>query len=66
MVRPGRSGGSVWVMGKWSVVQWIVGAMKFQIFFGLYSAERHKGEKWSGRVGSGWVWWVWWVCMGDG
>ena len=39
MVRPGRSGGSVWVMGKWSVCQWIVDVIRFQKIFGLYSEE---------------------------
>ena len=30
-------GESVLVMGKWSVGKWIVGAMRFQKIFGLYS-----------------------------
>ena len=62
----GGLGGSVWVMGEWSVSQWILGVMRFQKIFGLYCVERHKVEKWSGQVGSWWVWWVWWVCVGDG
>ena len=51
------------VMGEWAVGQWIVGAMRFQKIFGFHSVERHKVEKWSCRIGSGWVWWV---CVGDG
>ena len=31
----------VWVMGEWSVSQWILGVMRFQKIFGLYSVERH-------------------------
>ena len=54
---------SVLVMGEWSVSQWILGVMRFQKIFGLYGVERYKVEKWSGQVGS---WWVWWVCVGDG
>ena len=57
-------------MGDGEVVnamgQWIVDAMRFQKIYGLNTAECHKVEKWSGRLGSGWVWWVWWVCVGDG
>ena len=59
----GGSGGSMWVMGEWSVSQWILGVMRFPKIFGLYGVERHKVEKWSGQVSS---WWVWWVCVGDG
>ena len=44
----GGLGGSVWVMGEWSVSQWILGVMRFQKIFGLYGVERHKVEKWSG------------------
>ena len=44
----GGSGGSMWVMGEWSVSQWILGVMRFQKIFGLYGVERHKVEKWSG------------------
>ena len=50
----GGLGGSVWVMGKWSlsghwsVSQWILGVMRFQKIFGLYGVECHKVEKWSG------------------
>ena len=53
----------MWVMGEWSVSQWILGVMRFQKIFCLYGVERHKVEKWSGKVGS---LWVWWVCVGDG
>ena len=38
--------------------QWIVDAMRFQKIYGLNTAECHKVEKWSGRLGSGWIWWV--------
>ena len=55
-------GGSAWVMGEWAVGHWIVGVTSFRKIFGLYSVEHHKVDKWSCRVGSGWVWWVWWVC----
>ena len=48
----GGLGGSVWVMGEWSVSQWILGVMRFQKIFCLYGVERHKVEKWSGKVGS--------------
>ena len=44
----GGLGGSVLVMGEWSVSQWILGVMSFQKIFGLYSVERLKVEKWSG------------------
>ena len=57
----GGSDGSVWIMGKWSINamgQWIVDAMRFQKIFGLYGVEHCKVEKWSGQLGSGWVWWV--------
>ena len=54
----GGSGGSMWVMGEWSVSQWILGVMRFPKIFGLYGVERHKVEKWSGQVSS------WWVCVG--
>ena len=43
----GGLGGSIWVMGEWSVSQWILDAMMFQKIFGLYGVERHKVEKWS-------------------
>ena len=33
------------MMGDWSVGQWIVGGMRFQKLFGLYSVECHKLEK---------------------
>ena len=50
----------MWVMGEWSVSQWILGVMWFQKKNGLYGVECHKVEKWSGQVGS------WWVCVGNG
>ena len=37
----GGFGGSVWVMGEWSVVQWIVGVISFQKIFGLYGLNHH-------------------------
>ena len=58
-------GGSVWVMGEWAVGYWIVGVTSFQKIYSLYSVEHHKVEKWSYKVGCGWVLWVWWVCVGD-
>ena len=61
----GGLGGSVWVMGEWSVSQCILGVMRFHKIFGLYGVEHYKVEKWSGQVGSWWVWWVWWVCVGN-
>ena len=49
-------------MGDGEVVnamgQSIVDAMRFQKVFGLYGVEHCKVEKWSGLLGSGWVWWV--------
>ena len=33
-------GGSVWVMGEWSVSPWILGVTMFQKIFGLYGLER--------------------------
>ena len=44
----GGLGGSMWVMSEWSVSQWILGVIRFQKIFGLYSVERLKVEKWSG------------------
>ena len=38
-------GGSVKVMGECSVSQWILGVIRFQKIFGLYSVERLKVEK---------------------
>ena len=35
----GGSGGSVWVMGEWSVGQWIVGVISFQKMYGLYGLK---------------------------
>ena len=58
--------GSVWVMGEWAVGYWIVSVTSFQKIYGLYSVEHHKLEKWSNKLGCGWVLWVWWVCVGDG
>ena len=60
----GGLGGSEWVIGEWSVNQWILGVMRFQQIFGLSGVEHHKVEKWSDQVGSCWVWWVWWVDTG--
>ena len=37
-------GGSVWVMGEWSVGHWIVGVTSFQKIYGFYSVEHHKVE----------------------
>ena len=48
----GGGGESVYVMVEWSVTQWILGIMRFQKIFGLYGVERHKVERWSGKVGS--------------
>ena len=31
----------MWVMGEWSVSQWIVGVISFQKIFGLYSLKHH-------------------------
>ena len=45
----GGSGGSVWVMGEWSVGQWIVGVISFQKMYGLYGLKHHIVEK-SGDV----------------
>ena len=42
----GGLGRSVWVMGEWSVSQWIPGVMRFQKILGLYGEECHKVEKW--------------------
>ena len=39
-------------LGEWSVSLWILGVMRFQKIFCLYGVERHKVEKWSGKVGS--------------
>ena len=36
--------------------------LRYQKIFGFYCVERHKVDKYSRRVGSGWVLWVWWVC----
>ena len=41
----GGSGGSVCVMGEWSVGQWIVGAISFQKIFVLYGLNGHIVEK---------------------
>ena len=45
----GGLGGSVWVMGEWSVGQWIVGVISFQKMYGLYGLKHHIVEK-SGDV----------------
>ena len=39
-------GGSVWVMGEWAVVQWIVGVTSFQKIFGLCGLKCHIMEIW--------------------
>ena len=44
----GGLGGSLEVMGEWSVSQWILGVMRFQKISGLYIVELLKVEKWSG------------------
>ena len=31
----------MWVMGEWSVGQWIVGVISFQKIFGLYGLKHH-------------------------
>ena len=31
----------MWVMGEWSVSQWIVGVISFQKIFGLYGLKHH-------------------------
>ena len=59
-------GGSVLVIGEWTVGYWIVGVIRFQKIYGFYSVEYHKVKKWPNKVGCGWVLWVWWVCVGDG
>ena len=48
----GWYGGPMWLMGEWAVGP-IVGDIRFQKIFGLYSVEHHKVEKWSCKVGSG-------------
>ena len=50
----------------WAVGYWIVGVTSFQKMSGFYCVVHHKVEKWSNKVGCGWVLWVWWVCVGDG
>ena len=37
----GGSDGSVWVMGEWSVGQWIVVNISFLKIFGLYGLKHH-------------------------
>ena len=37
----GGSGGSVCVMGEWSVGQWIVGVISFKKIYGLYGLKHH-------------------------
>ena len=39
-------------MGEWMVGQLILGGITFQKIFCLCGVERHKVEKWSGKVGS--------------
>ena len=31
----------MWVMGEWSVGQWIVGVLSFQKMYGLYGLKHH-------------------------
>ena len=31
----------MWVMGEWSVGQWIVGVISFQKMYGLYGLKHH-------------------------
>ena len=31
----------MWVMGEWSVGQWIVGIISFQKMYGLYGLKHH-------------------------
>ena len=31
----------MWVMGEWSVDQWIVGVISFQKMYGLYGQKHH-------------------------
>ena len=35
----------MWVMGEWSVGQWIVGVISFQKMYGLYGLKHHIVEK---------------------
>ena len=37
-------GGSLWVMGEWSVGHWIMGVMSFQKIYGLFSLKHHTAE----------------------
>ena len=37
----GESGGSLWVIGEWSVVHW---KMSFQKMYGLFSLKHHTAE----------------------
>ena len=34
----------MWVMGEWSVGQWIVGVISFQKIYGLYGLKHHRVE----------------------
>ena len=34
----------MWVMGEWSVGQWIVGVISFQEMYGLYGLKHHTVE----------------------
>ena len=53
----GGFGGSVLVMGEWSVdtIHWIVDAMNFHKIYCFYCVKPHKVKKWPNCVGSGWV-----------
>ena len=37
----GGLGGSMWMMGEWSVGHWIVGVISFQKMYGLYGLKHH-------------------------
>ena len=53
-------------VGEWTKSHWIIGVISFPKIYVSCSVEHHKVEKWSYKVGCGWVLWVWWVCVGDG
>ena len=36
----------MWVMGEWSVGQWIVGVIRFKKMCGLYGLKHHSGDMW--------------------
>ena len=49
----GGSGGSVCVMGEWSVGQWIVGVISFQKMYGLYGLKHNIVEMRGGVTDAG-------------